>query len=385
MPDDSLSVDAAAAELLLSPARPIVLLPSGDAELQQVVAPGNTYLGLMLPYTPLHHALFDAGAPEVLVMTSGNLSDEPICVDAAEAEQRLENIADVFCHHDRRIQVACDDSVVRMVAGAAQPVRRSRGYVPTPIALPIAVPPVVAVGGEIKATAAVASGDRAWLTQHIGDVENLETLEMLERSVRVLAGLQRIEPELVVSDAHPGYLSRGWAARFAAERDLPHVTVQHHHAHLASLLAEHGVTDEPVLGVVFDGTGYGTDGTIWGGELLLGGYAGVQRVGHLKPVSLPGGDAAVRFPGRVALAHLHSAGLPWEATAAAEHDAARGPATAGADAADAAPTAPRPRAWAGCSMPSPRCWTCASRSTTRRRRPSSSKRWPQPLTPRRGR
>ncbi len=312
-------LDDAARGLLLGPARPIVLVPARDQALQEAVAPGNTLVGVMLAYTPLHAMLFDAGAPEVLVMTSGNLSDEPICVDAAEAEQRLVDIADVFCHHDRRIQVACDDSVVRMVAGAAQPVRRSRGYVPTPIALPIAVPPVVAVGGEIKATAAVGSGDRAWLTQHIGDVENLETLAMLERSVRVLAGLQRVEPELVVSDAHPGYLSRGWAARFAAERDLPHVTVQHHHAHLASLLAEHGVTDEPVLGIVFDGTGYGTDGTIWGGELLLGGYAGVQRVGHLKPVSLPGGDAAVRFPGRVALAHLHSAGLAWEATAAAEH------------------------------------------------------------------
>jgi hydrogenase maturation protein HypF len=312
-------VDDAARGLLLGPARPIVLVPARDHALQEAVAPGNTLVGVMLPYTPLHHLLFDAGAPEVLVMTSGNLSDEPICIDPREAEERLADLADVFCHHDRRIQVACDDSVLRVVAGQPQPVRRSRGFVPHPITVTVDLPATVAVGGEIKATAAVATGDRVWLTQHIGDVEDLQTLDMLARAIGVLSEVQRIDPEVVVSDAHPGYLSRGWAARFAQARGIEHVTVQHHHAHLASLLAEHLVpVAEPVLGVVFDGTGYGTDGTIWGGELLLGSYRQVQRVGHLKPVSLPGGDAAVRFPGRVALAHLHSAGLAWEATAAAE-------------------------------------------------------------------
>ncbi len=296
--------------VLSSPARPILLAGSRDAQLQSHVAPGNSFVGVMLAYTPLHHLLFDAGAPPVLVMTSGNLSDEPICTDAVEAQTRLVGIADVFCHHDREIRLSCDDSVVRQVAGVMQPVRRSRGYVPRPIGLPVTAPPMVAVGGEIKAAAAVAHRERAWLTQHIGDVENLETLHMLQRSVQILSGLQRIEAELVVSDAHPGYLSRRWAEEYAAELGATHVTVQHHHAHLASLLAEHGVpAEDRVLGVVFDGTGYGTDATIWGGELLLGSYAGYERVGHLRPISLPGGDAAVRFPGRVAIAHLHAAGL----------------------------------------------------------------------------
>lgn len=295
---------AAADDRLVIPARPIVLLPA-RAELPGV-APGTNVLGVMLAYTPLHHLLFDAGAPEVLVMTSGNLSDEPICIDAAEAEQRLSGIADVFCHHNRTIQVACDDSVV-----GHGPVRRSRGYVPGPLELPLSVPPMVAVGAEIKATAAVATGDQVWLTQHIGDVENLQTLQMLGRSIAILSDLQRVTPEMIVSDAHPGYLSRQWAARFAADHGIEHVTVQHHHAHLASLLAEHRFVG-PVLGVVFDGTGYGTDGTIWGGELLLGSFDAVERVGHLAPIQLPGGDAAIKYPGRVALAHLYAAGLPWE-------------------------------------------------------------------------
>jgi hydrogenase maturation protein HypF len=316
-------LDPGAERVLQTPARPVLLCGSRDKGLQACVAPGNSFLGVMLAYTPLHHLLFDAGAPEVLVMTSGNLSDEPICTDAAEAERRLAGIADVFCHHDRVIHVACDDSVVRQVAGVIQPVRRSRGYVPQPVPLPLAVPPMVAVGGEIKAAAAVAHLDRAWLTQHIGDVENLETVDMLQRSVRILSDLQRVAPEVIVSDAHPGYLSRRWAAEFAAQRGAVHRTVQHHHAHLASLLAEHTVpVGEPVLGVVFDGTGFGSDATIWGGEFLLGSYDQVDRVGHLKPIGLPGGDAAVRFPGRIALAHLHAAGLDLDDSAPARAMAA---------------------------------------------------------------
>jgi hydrogenase maturation protein HypF len=311
-------VDGPVAALLASPARPIVLADSREGALQDRIAPGNSFVGVLLPYAPLHHLLFDAGAPEVLVMTSGNLADEPICIDPDDAEARLGGIADAFCHHDRRIHVPCDDSVVRIVADVPQPVRRSRGYAPLPVTLPLGAAPVAAVGGELKATAAVAAGRRAWLSQHIGDTEHLETLDVLARSLRTLAALQQVAPTAIVSDAHPGYLSHGWARAHAAELGVAHLVVQHHHAHLASLLAEHGLAQgEPVLGIVLDGTGYGTDGTIWGGELLLGSYAEVQRVGHLRPVLLPGGDAAVRHPARTAIAHLAAAGLPIQGTAPA--------------------------------------------------------------------
>ena len=292
-----------------SPARPIVIIPAFDAALNDAVAPGNNFIGVMVPYSPVHHLLFANGAPRVLVMTSGNLADEPICITETEAEDRLAGIADVFLHHNRRIQLACDDSVTRVIGDVAQPVRRSRGYAPLPIRLPMQVAPTVAVGGELKTTACVARDELAWMSQHIGDTENLETLAMLERTVHTLSELQRVTPERIVSDAHPGYLSRRWAEQFANEHDIQHVTVQHHHAHFAALLAEHGWGDEPVLGVTFDGTGFGTDGTIWGGEFLLGGYAHVDRVGHLSPISLPGGDAATRRPARTAYAHVVAAGL----------------------------------------------------------------------------
>jgi hydrogenase maturation protein HypF len=293
-------------------AAPIVIAPALDPALLNSVAPGNVTIGVLLPYAPLHLLLFDAGAPSVLVMTSGNLTDEPICVDPDEAEQRLERIADTFAHHDRRIHVPCDDSVVHLVGDDVQPVRRSRGYAPLPIRLPIDSPPVVAVGGELKTTAGVASGNSAWLSQHVGDTENLATLAVLARTVTTLTLLQGIEPQAVVSDAHPGYLSRRWAGEEAARRGVPHLVVQHHHAHLASLLAEHSWSaGEPVLGVTFDGTGYGTDGAIWGGEFLLGEYSQVSRVASLLPIQLPGGDAATMRPARVALAHLHAAGIPW--------------------------------------------------------------------------
>jgi hydrogenase maturation protein HypF len=300
-----------------------VLAPSAEARVQASVAPGNVQLGVMLPYAPLHHLLFDAGAPEVLVMTSGNLSDEPICTSQDEAEERLAGMADLMLHHDRRIHVACDDSVLRATGGATQPVRRSRGYAPLPLLLPIASPHLVAVGGELKTTMCVASGRQAWLSQHVGDTENLETLAMLARTVSTLTRLQRVEPTAIVSDAHPAYLSRRWAHEEAARRGLPHLTVQHHHAHLASLLAEHGWAPErPVLGFAFDGTGYGTDGSIWGGELLLGSYAAVERIGHLRPVLLPGGDAAIRRPLRTALAHTRSASVPWDGDLACAREAA---------------------------------------------------------------
>ncbi len=316
-------VDEVAAGLLSSPQAPVVLVPVAVTEparaVAAAVAPGNGSIGLLLPYSPLHHLLLaphpdlPGPAPDALVLTSGNLSDEPLATEPAEADARLAGIADAWLHHDRPIHAACDDSVVRVVDGAAQPVRRSRGYAPLPVRLPLDAPPLLAVGGELKTTLCLASGRRAWMSQHIGDTANLETLELLARVADTLASLARIEPEAVVADLHPGYLSRGWAERRAAEAGVPLRLVQHHHAHLASLLAEHGVPpDVPVLGFAFDGTGYGPDGTIWGGEVLLGGYAAAERVGHLAPVALPGGDAATRRPARSALAHLHAAGLSWD-------------------------------------------------------------------------
>ena len=306
-------LDDTAETALSSPARPIVLAPSIEPDVQGSVAPGNTYLGVMLPNAPLHHLLFDAGSPDTLVMTSGNLSDEPICTSAGEAEDRLGGLADLMIHHDRRIHVACDDSVLRAIAGATQPVRRSRGYAPLPVALPLSSPELVAVGGELKTTICVASARLAWLSQHIGDTENLETLAMLERTVEMLTQLLRVTPSAMISDAHPAYLSRLWAEKEAALRGIPHLTVQHHHAHLSSLLAEHGWTPgRPVLGVAFDGTGFGTDGSIWGGELLLGSFESVERIGHVRPILLPGGDAAIRRPLRTALAHARAASIDWD-------------------------------------------------------------------------
>ena len=304
-------LDDAATAALTGPERPIVLAPTRDASLQPTTAPGHGRLGLMLAYAPVHHLLFDAGAPALLVATSGNVSDEPICTDADEAKDRLAHLADLIVHHDRRIHVPCDDSVLQARDGGPVPVRRSRGFAPLPLPLPVAAPPLLAVGGELKTTLAVAQGRHAWLSQHIGDTENLETLAVLARTSVTLAALQRVRPEVVVSDRHPAYLSRRWAGEEAARLGARHLTVQHHHAHAASLLAEHRVpAGETVLCVAFDGTGYGDDGSIWGGELLLGSYDAVTRVGHLRAVGLPGGDAAVRRPLRTALAHLAASGVP---------------------------------------------------------------------------
>jgi hydrogenase maturation protein HypF len=300
------AVSPAEASLLQSPARPIVLLSRHD-DLAPEVAPDNPLLGVMLPYSPLHHLLLEGF--DALVMTSGNLSDEPIAYEDADARQRLAGLADAWLTHDRPIHVPCDDSVVRVVDGVELPIRRSRGYAPLPVTLPVAAAvPTLAVGGELKTTFCLARGRDAWLSQHIGDMGSVETLAAFERSGRQFGAMYDVEASQVVADLHPGYHTRQWAERRVEEP----VLVQHHHAHVAALMAEHGVPpDEVVLGVAFDGTGYGPDGAIWGGEILCSTYRDFQRVAHLAYIPLPGGDAAIRNPGRAALAHLWAAGIAW--------------------------------------------------------------------------
>jgi hydrogenase maturation protein HypF len=298
------------AALLIGPERPIVLLHRRHpSALCDGVAPDNPLVGVLLAYTPLHHLLVSAWRLP-LVMTSGNLSDEPICYDDRDAFERLGPIADGWLLHDRPIHVPCDDSVVRVAGDAEMPVRRSRGFAPLPVRLPFTVVPTLAVGGELKNAFCLGSGTDAWMSQHIGDMGSLETLDAFERSVGQFAEIYGVRPERLVADAHPGYLSRRWAER----RTGTPVVVQHHHAHIAAVMAEHGLAPgERVVGFAFDGTGYGPDGTIWGGEVLIADYDGYERAARLRPVPLPGGDAVVRTPYRVALAHLRAAGLDWSA------------------------------------------------------------------------
>ena len=311
-------IGPAEADLLTSPERPILLLRRHPSTpLSSLVAPGSPLVGVLLPYTPVHHLLFrpvpgvPTTVPQVLVMTSGNLSDEPICYDDDDARQRLGGIADGWLVHDRVIHVPCDDSVLRIDHELAPvPMRRSRGYAPLPLRLPVASPPTLAAGGELKNTFCLASGREAWMSQHVGDMGSVETLAAFERSVEQFSEMYAVRPERVAADAHPGYQTRRWAEARAG--DAAAVTVWHHHAHIAALMAEHGLPEgERVIGFAFDGTGYGTDGAIWGGEALIAGYDGFERAAHLRYVPLPGGDAAVRRPYRAALAHLWAAGIGW--------------------------------------------------------------------------
>ncbi len=287
--------------LLGSAARPVVLAARrADAAVAPTVAPGVTELGVMLAYTPLHHLLLaDVGVP--LVMTSGNASDEPIAYHDEDAADRLRSIADAFLVHDRPVHIRTDDSVVRVVDGRTQTLRRSRGYVPDTLRLPVACArPVLGCGAELKSTFCLAKADRAWVGHHIGDLGNLETLVSYTEGIAHFERLFAAEPAVVAHDLHPDYLS----TTYAAEREgVQLIGVQHHHAHLAAVLAEHGLSG-PAAGAIYDGTGYGTDGTVWGGELLVGDLAGFQRVGHLRPVALPGGDRAVREPWRMACSWL---------------------------------------------------------------------------------
>jgi len=288
------------ASLLASSRRPIVLVPKREPHpLAPSVAPASTTFGVMLPYTPLHHLLLDTGFT-ALVMTSANLSEEPICIGNDEAFARLAGIADAFLVHDREILQRCDDSVARVVDGRARVLRRSRGFVPAPVFLRTPVSPVLACGAALKNTFCLAEGENAFLSQHVGDLENLEAETFFRETVRLLRGILEIDPEIVAHDLHPDYLSTAYARGLAG---VTTVGVQHHHAHVVSCMAEHGL-QEPVIGVSADGTGLGTDGNIWGGEVLVAELSGFTRFAHLEYVRMPGGDAAIRNPWRMAAAYL---------------------------------------------------------------------------------
>ncbi|WP_240777492.1 carbamoyltransferase HypF [Nonomuraea basaltis] len=294
-------IDDAAAGLLTGRARPIVLLPRLDgAPVAASVAPGNRSLGLMLPYTPLHHLLL-AELAGPMVLTSGNVSGEPIAYDDADALTRLNGIADAFLTHDRAIHIGTDDSVVRPMSGKITVLRRARGYAPEPLPLRRPVPrPVLACGAELKSTFCLAQDRRAFLSQHIGDLENHETLRSFVEGIDHFCGLFDIRPQIVAHDLHPEYLSTKHAKEIPG---VELVAVQHHHAHIASCLADNG-DPGPVIGVAFDGLGHGADGTIWGGEFLRADLAGFERLGRLAPVPMPGGTAAIRQPWRMAAAYL---------------------------------------------------------------------------------
>jgi hydrogenase maturation protein HypF len=291
---------------LLHLRRPIVVLPRLEGtELSRGIAPENRTLGVMLPYTPLHYLLF-GDSPErdsefqALVMTSGNLSEEPIVVSNAEAINQLDGIADWFLLHNREIAMRVDDSVVRTFEGRERVLRRSRGFVPQTIDLGIEMEEVLAFGGELKNTFCLTKSRYAILSQHIGDLENYETMRFFEETLANMKLLFKVAPQAVAHDLHPGYMSTRMALAFDIERKIG---VQHHHAHIVSCMAENHLRGD-VIGVAFDGTGYGIDGSIWGGEFMVADFAGFTRRGHLRTVLLPGGDVAVRQPWRMALSYL---------------------------------------------------------------------------------
>jgi hydrogenase maturation protein HypF len=335
-------VSQAERDLLTSTARPIVLLRRRpESNIAKEVAPKQDWLGVMLPYTPLHYLLLDGGPltvdrtvhrppSSVLVMTSGNLSEEPIATDNEEARQRLASLADAFLFHDRDIHIRCDDSVVRIFdpgpltvdreepstvhrPPSIYPLRRSRGYSPFPVKLPFEAPHILAAGSELKNTFCITNKNYAFLSHHIGDMENYETLQSFEQGVEHFERLFRVKPVAIACDLHPNYLATRYALERAQRENLPTFNIQHHHAHIASCMAEHGLDGaRPVIGLAFDGTGYGDDGAIWGGEILVADYRGYQRVGQLEYFPLPGGDAAIKKPARTALALLWSLGLDWD-------------------------------------------------------------------------
>jgi hydrogenase maturation protein HypF len=303
-------IDEAEQSLLTSQRRPIVLLiKRADLRIAAEVAPGNPRLGVMLPYTPLHHLLLRATPGTPLVMTSGNRSDEPIAYENGEAVESLRGIANLFLVHDRPIHVRCDDSVTRVIDGVDSPIRRSRGDAPQPIALPFDCPTaILAVGGQMKATFALGTGKEALLSHHLGDLDHFKAFTAFERDVELYENLFRIKPACIAHDLHPDYASTRYAVARAKKQGIKLIAVQHHHAHMASCMAEHGL-NERVIGVSFDGTGLGLDGAIWGGEFLVGDYRSFHRAAHLRYVAMPGGECAVREPWRMAVAHLLDAGI----------------------------------------------------------------------------
>ncbi|MFC1937770.1 carbamoyltransferase HypF [Chloroflexota bacterium] len=293
-------------QLLESATAPIVLLrwKRSSSNIATAVAPDIKYLGVMLPYTPLHHLLLrDTGLP--LVMTSGNLSEEPIAKDNDEALRRLHGIADCFLLHNRDIYARYDDSVCIVENNRPQAIRRARSYAPYPIFLPFKSRQVLACGAEEKNTFCLTRDEHAFISQHIGDMENEETLEHFENTIELYKRVFRVEPEIVAYDLHPEYLATKYALRIGEQQGLSLVPVQHHHTHIVSCMVDNQV-EAPVIGVAFDGVGYGTDGTIWGGEFLVADWRSFQRVGHLEYVPLPGGAAAIRKPYRMALAYLYT-------------------------------------------------------------------------------
>ena len=297
------TVSADEARLLQGVERPIVLLEKrADHALAESVAPANRYFGIMLPCTPLHYLLLQEDF-EALVMTSANLSDEPIAFEDHEACRRLKTIADAFLVHNRRIHTRTDDSIARVMADRPLLLRRSRGFVPRAIALPREAPSILAVGAELKNTLCLTRGDRAFLSQHVGDLKNLDVYESFKQTIAHLQSILEVQPEKIAHDLHPDYYSTRYALE---ESGLEPVAVQHHHAHLASCLAEHGV-EEPAIGIIFDGVGYGDDGHIWGGEFLVGDLGCYERVGHFRYQPMPGGDLATKELWRMALSYLLSA------------------------------------------------------------------------------
>jgi hydrogenase maturation protein HypF len=340
-------ISVAERELLQSTARPIVLLRRRpESIIVPEVARGQDNIGVMLPYTPLHYLLFvnplfpSSILLPPLVMTSGNLSEEPIATDNDEARERLASLADAFLFHNRDIHIRCDDSVVRVFSDQSSviseqlsvvsqteratrstqyairnifPIRRSRGYSPFPVKLPFEVPQILATGSELKNTFCITNKNYAFLSHHIGDMENYETLQSFEQGVEHFERLFRVKPVVIAHDLHPNYLATRYTQQRAERDNLPTIAIQHHHAHIAACMAEHGLDgSRPVIGLAFDGTGYGDDGAIWGGEILVADYRGYQRVGQLEYFPLPGGDASIKKPARTALALLWSLGLDWD-------------------------------------------------------------------------
>jgi len=314
--EEYVELDEAAKLLLSGPQAPIVLLPKKpEAPIVASIAPTQTRLGFMLPYTPLHLLLLEPAPdyPKALVMTSGNLSEEPVIHENQVAREKLAGIADAFLMHDRPIEERIDDSVFTIFRGQPYPVRRARGYAPNPIRLASAVPQVLAVGPQMKNTICLTREKYAFLSHYIGEMDNWETYQDFKGAIEHYQSLFRITPEVIAHDLHPDYLSTQYAMERAERDNLPGIAIQHHHAHLAAAAIENRVSpEEPIIGLIFDGTGYGTDGTIWGGEVLVGNCDAFNRPYHLQYMPLPGGEVSIRKPARMALSLLWMLEMPWE-------------------------------------------------------------------------